>query len=50
MTKQNAGVIKRAIVTPDKHFPLHDDAAINVCCRAIEVLTSMQEESKKDKK
>ena len=23
--------VRRAIVTPDKHFPLHDNAAINVC-------------------
>jgi hypothetical protein len=27
---------KRAIVTPDKHFPLHDVPAINVLCQAIE--------------
>lgn len=27
---------KRAIVTPDKHFPLHDVPAINVLCKAIE--------------
>ena len=23
------GVVKRVIVTPDKHFPLHDQKAIN---------------------
>ena len=23
------GVVKRVIVTPDKHFPLHDQPAIN---------------------
>tara|TARA_R100000458_G_C8274117_1_gene249033 strand:- start:1548 stop:2327 length:780 start_codon:yes stop_codon:yes gene_type:complete len=28
--------LKRVIVTPDKHFPLHDVAAINVVCKAIE--------------
>ena len=27
--------MKRAIVTPDKHFPYHDEAAINVLCKAI---------------
>ena len=32
------GVIKRAIVTPDKHFPLHDKKAINVVCKAIELV------------
>ena len=31
-------VIKRAIVTPDKHFPLHDQRAINVVCKAIEMI------------
>ena len=31
-------VPKRAIVTPDKHFPLHDQAAINVVCQAIEMI------------
>ena len=32
------GVVKRAIVTPDKHFPLADEAAINVVCKAIELV------------
>ena len=32
------GVINRAIVTPDKHFPLHDKKAINVVCKAIELI------------
>ena len=27
------GVVKRAIVTPDKHFPLHDKAAIECLCK-----------------
>ena len=31
-------VTKRAIVTPDKHFPLHDEKAINVVCKAIELV------------
>lgn len=30
--------IKRAIITPDKHFPLHDKAAINVVCQTIELV------------
>ena len=38
MSKSNDGVIKRAIVTPDKHFPLHDARAINVVCKAIELV------------
>ena len=29
------GVVKRVIVTPDKHFPLHDQKAINIVCKAI---------------
>ena len=32
------GVIKTAIVTPDKHFPIHDQKAINVVCKAIEIV------------
>tara|TARA_Y100000361_G_scaffold144803_1_gene153253 strand:- start:128 stop:910 length:783 start_codon:yes stop_codon:yes gene_type:complete len=32
------GVVKRAIVTPDKHFPLHDLPAIKVVCKAIELV------------
>ena len=31
----NQGVVRRAIVTPDKHFPLADKKAINVVCKAI---------------
>ena len=38
MAKNDKGVIKRVIVTPDKHFPLHDQKAINVVCKAIEVV------------
>ena len=30
-------MIKRAIITPDKHFPLADMAAIRVVCKAIEL-------------
>ena len=32
------GVVNRAIVTPDKHFPLHDERAIKVVCKAIELV------------
>jgi hypothetical protein len=38
MKKKNQGVLKRAIVTPDKHAPLHDVPAINVVCKAIELV------------
>ena len=31
-------MIKRAIVTPDKHFPLADMSAIRVVCKAIEIV------------
>ena len=31
-------MIKRAIVTPDKHFPLADMSAIRVVCKAIELV------------
>ena len=29
---------KRVIVTPDKHFPVHDQKAINVVCKAIKIV------------
>ena len=38
MALKDRGVIKRAIVTPDKHFPIHDQKAINVVCKAIEIV------------
>ena len=38
MPKNDKGVIKRAIVTPDKHVPLHDRAAISVVRQAIEII------------
>ena len=31
-------VVKRAIVTPDKHFPLADKKAISCVCQAIEIV------------
>ena len=31
-------MIKRAIVTPDKHFPLADKKAIKIVCKAIEIV------------
>ena len=38
MVKNKKTPIKRAIVTPDKHFPIHDQKAINVVCKAIEIV------------
>ena len=38
MALKDKGVIKRAIVTPDKHFPLHDKKALSVVCQAIEII------------
>lgn len=38
MAKKDKGVVKRAIVTPDKHFPLADTAAINCVVKAIEIV------------
>ena len=38
MAIKSKGAIKRAIVTPDKHFPLHDKKAINIVCKAIEIV------------
>ena len=32
------GVVKRVIVTPDKHFPLHDQPAINCLKKTIEIV------------
>ena len=31
-------IVKTAIVTPDKHFPIHDKKAISVVCQAIEIV------------
>ena len=36
MPLKDKGAVRRAIVTPDKHFPIHDQKAINVVCKAIE--------------
>ena len=38
MPKLDKGVVKRVVVTPDKHFPLHDQKAINCVKRAIEIV------------
>ena len=35
---KDTGVVKRAFVTPDKHAPLHDEAAISVVTQAIEIV------------
>tara|TARA_Y100000589_G_scaffold80859_4_gene74778 strand:+ start:6041 stop:6817 length:777 start_codon:yes stop_codon:yes gene_type:complete len=37
MSKESI-VGKTAIVTPDKHFPLHDKRAISIVCQAIEIV------------
>ena len=31
-------LVKRVIVTPDKHFPIHDKRAIKIVCKAIEIV------------
>ena len=36
--KKNKGVVKRFIVTPDKHFPLADKGAIGCLVKAIEIV------------
>ena len=38
VTKLGDEVVKRGIITPDKHFPHHDEAAINVVCEAIKII------------
>ena len=38
MARKKKGVTKRAIVTPDKHFPLADMSAIKVVCEAIKIV------------
>ena len=38
MSRKKKGAVKRAIVTPDKHFPLADIPAIKVVCKAIEIV------------
>ena len=38
MAKKDKGVVRRAIVTPDKHFPLADIPAINCLKKAIEIV------------
>ena len=38
MKKSDKGVVKRVIVTPDKHFPLHDQKAINCLKQTIEIV------------
>ena len=38
MPNKDKGVVKRVIVTPDKHFPLHDQPAINCLKQSIEIV------------
>jgi hypothetical protein len=37
-TKLDGKVTKRGIITPDKHFPLHDQKAINCVIKAIKII------------
>jgi len=38
MIKQDKGVVKRVVVTPDKHFPLADSKAISCVTQSIEIV------------
>ena len=38
MIKQDNGVVKRVVVTPDKHFPLADNKAISCLTQSIEIV------------
>ena len=38
MAKLQGNIVDRAIVTPDKHFPIHDKKAIKIVCKAIEIV------------
>tara|TARA_R110000765_G_scaffold269249_3_gene368227 strand:- start:1083 stop:1877 length:795 start_codon:yes stop_codon:yes gene_type:complete len=38
ITELDKGVVRRGIITPDKHFPLHDAPAINVVLKAIKII------------
>ena len=38
MAKLNKGIVDRAVVTPDKHFPFHCEKAINIVCQVIEIV------------
>ena len=38
MARKNNEVVNTAIITPDKHFPIHDERAINIVCKAIEIV------------
>ena len=38
MANKDNGVVRRAIVTPDKHFPYADKAAIKCLTKTIEIV------------
>ena len=38
MAKLSKGIVDRAVVTPDKHFPFHCEKAINITCQVIEIV------------
>ena len=41
-TKLDGKITKRGIITPDKHFPLHDQKAINVLIKATISASSVE--------
>ena len=38
MIKQDNGVVRRTIVTPDKHFPLANTNLMSCLCQCIEIV------------
>jgi|TARA_B100000315_G_scaffold102929_1_gene94380 hypothetical protein len=37
-TKLDKGVVRRGVISPDKHFPLHDKGAISCLTKSIEII------------
>ena len=38
MSRKKKGAVRRALITPDKHFPLADVPAMNCIVQAIELI------------
>ena len=38
MAGKKTGIVKRAIITPDKHVPIHDKRALSVVKQAIKIV------------
>ncbi len=38
MARKNNEVVNTAIITPDKHCPIHDETAINIVSKAIKTV------------